>query len=245
MREAIAYLLAIAASEAVAVFVAPWWGILCHIVVLTVIIVRSALARNYVDERLLLPLTLVPLLRIITLAMPSAELSDLWLYYVIYVPVLIAAIVLARILHYISTDIGISSERLGLQALVGLSGILLGIVGYFLLRPEPLIAVLAWREVLLAAFILLLCTGFIQEFVFRGLIQYGVVEVFGWWGIVYVSLLFAVLYMGFIPATGVAFAFVISLYFGWIVKRTDSILGVALAAGLCNIVLYLILPFWL
>jgi membrane protease YdiL (CAAX protease family) len=176
--------------------------------------------------------------------MPPAELSEIWLYYAIYVPVLITAIVLARILYYRPTDIGISSEGLRLQVAVGLTGILLGVGGYFLLRPDPLIAVLAWREVLLAAFILLLCTGFIQEFVFRGLIQHGVVEVFDWWGIVYVSLLFAVPYMGFTPVTGVAFAFVISLYFGWIVKRTNSILGVALADGLCNIVLYLILPFW-
>ena len=83
-----------------------------------------------------------------------------------------------------------------------------------------------------------------EEFVFRGVIQYGAVEAFGGWGIVYVSLLFAVLYVGFLPVIWVAFAFIISLYFGWIVKATKSILGVALAHGICNIALYLIIPFF-
>ena len=173
--------------------------------------------------------------------MPLANLPHIWLYPAIYAPLLVAAVVVVSILRYSAIDIGLNSEWLGMQLVVGATGILLGLIGYPFLRPEPLIVGFVWHEVWLPALILLLCTGFVEEFVFRGVIQHGAVEAFGGWGIVYVSLLFAVLYIGFLPVIWVAF--VISLYFGWIVKATKSILGVALAHGICNIALYLIVPF--
>ena len=244
MIEAAIYLLAIATAEAVAVFSVPPWGILCHIAVLTVIIVRSALVNRYFHERLMLPLALVPLLRIISLTMPLVNLPHIWLYPAIYAPLLITAVVVVSILRYSAYDIGLNSKWLGIQLLVGATGILLGLAGYAILMPEPLIADFAWHEVWLPALILLLCTGFVNEFVFRGVIQHGALEAFGGWRIVYVSLLFATLYIEFLPMIWVAFAFVISLYFGWIVERTKSILGVALAHGICNIALYLIVPFF-
>jgi membrane protease YdiL (CAAX protease family) len=69
------------------------------------------------------------------------------------------------------------------------------------------------------------------------------VEAFGGWGIIYVSLLFAIVYIGFIPVKWVGFIFIISLYFSWVVKATKSILGVALAHSICNIAVYLAIPF--
>ena len=139
MIEAIIYLLAIATAEAVAVFSVPPWGILCHIAILTVIIVRSALVDDYLHQRLLLPLVLVPLLRIISLAMPLANLPHIWLYPAIYGPLLIAAVVVVSILRYSAIDIGLKSEWLGMQLVVGATGIVLGLIGYPILRPEPLI----------------------------------------------------------------------------------------------------------
>ena len=49
---------------------------------------------------------------------------------------------------------------------------------------------------------------------------------------------------GFIPAIWVGFTFIISLYFSCVVKATKSILGVALAHGICNITVYLEIPFF-
>ena len=68
---------------------------------------------------------------------------------------------------------------------------------------------------------------------------------FGGWGIVYVSAVFAVLHMGFFSWLDMAFVFAIALFFGWMVKRTGSLLGVTLAHGITNAILYLIAPFLL
>ena len=40
----------------------------------------------------------------------------------------------------------------------------------------------------------------------------------------------------------IAFVFVVAMFFAWVVKRTGSLLGVTLAHGVTNIMLYLVLP---
>jgi membrane protease YdiL (CAAX protease family) len=103
---------------------------------------------------------------------------------------------------------------------------------------------LTWQEVWLPALIFLMCTGFVEEFIFRGVLQRTAVEAFGWRGIIYVSLLFAALHMGFLSLIDVVFVFCVALFFGWVVKKTGSLLGVALAHGITNIILYLVAPFF-
>ena len=48
------------------------------------------------------------------------------------------------------------------------------------------------------------------------------------WGIVYVSLLFAILRMGFLSWIDVVFVLVVALLFGWVVKKTGSLPKVTL-----------------
>ncbi len=64
------------------------------------------------------------------------------------------------------------------------------------------------------------------------------------WGILYVSLLFAVLHMGFLSWIVVVFVFIVGLFFGWVVKKTGSLLRVTLAHGITNTIMYLVAPFF-
>jgi len=252
MVRAIVYLLAITAAEVVTVVSQPMLGIACHFVILLAVVVDAALIDKYHYGRLTLSLSLVPLVRIISLSMPLADIPQLWWYPIIYLPLLAAAIVLARILDYKPKDIGFSfGNSLGLiplHLLIGLLGIGLGIVEYLILASEPLVVDPTWQNAWLPALVLLLSTGFVEEFIFRGVMQKAAVEVFGGWGIVYVSLLFAVLHIGWIQAANplswvdIVFVFVIALFFGWIVKKTGSLFGVTLSHGLTNIVLFIVAP---
>jgi membrane protease YdiL (CAAX protease family) len=242
--EAAAYLLAIAAAQAVTVFYVPSWGLLCHIMISTVIIIHSALVSDSSHQRLLLPLAMVPLLRIISLAMPFSDIPPILLYHLSYAPVLAAAVFIVGILGYNLKQVGLSLRRFPIQIVVAFTGIAFGVAEYFILVPEPMIAKLTLQEVWLPALILLLTAGFMQEFVFRGALQSSTTEVFGRWGIVYVSLLYAFTYIGFLPAPDLFFVFVVALFYGWVVRRTGSLLGVALSHGMSNIALYLILPFF-
>ena len=244
MIEAIIYLLAISATAAVGVFWAPPWGMLSHTVILTVIIVRSALVNQYLHQQLLLPLALVPLLKITSLAMLVTSMPPILSYYLSYVPLFAAAAVVMAILGYTRKQVGLSLKRFPVQLVVGLTGIIFGVAGYFVLAPEPVIADLSLPEVVFPALVLFACTGFIEEFVFRGVLQSSSTKVFGGWGVVYVSLLFTVANLGFVPGIGLVFVFVVALFFGWVVRKTGSLLGVTLSHGVTNIVLFIIAPFF-
>jgi len=245
MKEAIIYLLAITAAEAVTVFVQPVWGIVSHAIVLVAVVMHSALPSDYRYRHLVLSLALVPLVRIISLSMPLVNIPQIWWYPIIYAPLLAAAIMVVRILGLRAREVGLSFSSVPVQLAVGLSGLLFGVAEYFILAPQPLIAELTWQEVWLPALIFLVCTGFVEEFIFRGVLQRTAVEVFGgWWGIIYVSLLFAVLHVGFLSLIDVVFVFFVALFFGWVVKKTGSLFGVTLAHGITNIILYLVVPFF-
>ena len=64
-------------------------------------------------------------------------------------------------------------------------------------------------------------------------------------GILYVTLIFAILHVGYHSLLDVLFVFVIGLIFGWFVSRTGSLLGVTLSHGLTNIMFFLVIPYWL
>jgi len=246
MKEAIIYLLAITTAEIVTVFVQPLWGIVCHAIVLAAVIVHSAVVDRYFYGHLVLSLALVPLVRIISLCMPLVDIPQIWWYPIIYTPLLVATIAVMRISGLRAREVGLNFSSFAVQLAVGLSGLLLGIAEYFILTPEPLVTELTWQEVWLPALIFLVCTGFVEELIFRGVLQRAAVEAFGsWWGIIYVSLLFAVLHVGFLSLIDVVFVFLVALFFGWVVKKTGSLFGVTLAHGITNIVLYLVVPFFL
>ena len=245
MIEAIICLFAIATAEFVTIYINPIWGMAGHVVILTSVIMHAGLGALYSRRPLLVSLSLVPLVRIVSLAMPLSGIPQLWWYPIICAPLLAAAIVVVRILNYTARDIRLTLRGLRVQLAVALTGLVFGIVEYFILRPEPMVAEFTWQAVGLAGLILLVCTGFVEELIFRGVLQRSTVTSFGWWGVVYVSLLFAVLHMGYFTWVEIVFAFVVSLLFGWVVKKTGSLFGVTLSHGIINIILYLIGPFFL
>jgi len=243
---AIIYLLAITGAEVVTVFFAPLWGIISHIIILVALMLHSSLASEHRYQRLVLSLALVPLVRIMSLSMPISGIPQIWWYPIIYAPLLVAAVVVIRLTGYRARDVGLTFKLLPLQLAIALTGFLFGVAEYFILAPEAMVAEFTWQQIWLPALLLLVCTGFTEEFIFRGVLQRTAVEAFkGWRGIVYVSLLFAVLHMGFLSWIDVAFVFVVALFFGWMVKKTGSLLGVTLSHGITNISLYLIFPFFL
>jgi len=244
MPRALFYLAVIGIAEVVTTFYQPILGIACHSVILVAMLVDSALVDRYFYGRLVLALSLIPLIRIISLSMPLADIPQIWWYPIIYLPLLAAAIVVMRILDYKPMDIGIRFGFIPFQLMIGLVGVGLGILEYIILIPEPLITELTWQTAWLPALIIALTTGFVEEFIFRGILQKVAVEMFGGWGIVYVSFLFAILHIGFLSWVDVVLVFAIALFFGWIVNRTKSIFGVVLCHGIINIVLFIVAPFY-
>ena len=96
---------------------------------------------------------------------------------------------------------------------------------------------------MVASVILMVSTGFAEELIFRGVIQRASIQALGRFGLLYVAILFAVLHIGYGSIPDLILVFTVALLFGWVAEATWSLLGVTLAHGLTNIVLFLVMPF--
>jgi membrane protease YdiL (CAAX protease family) len=213
-------------------------------------IADAARLDRYYQGNLVISLALIPLIRIFSFVLPLTQIPQIWWYPIIYLPLLVAVVAVAYILGYKPSDIGVTLRYWPLQLPIAFLGLGLGYVEYIILSPQPLVASLTWSNAWLPSLLLFVSTGVVEELIFRGVMQKSAVDMFGDNGIIYVSLIFAVLHVGWAigpNVTGLAsldlvFVFGVALLFGWLVKKTGSLLGVAMCHGVINIVLFVIGP---
>ena len=95
-------------------------------------------------------------------------------------------------------------------------------VGAIIAQKNTFVNTFGYKKILLSKNKIWGCANrFVEEFIFRGVLQHAAVEAFRWWVIVYVA-----------------------LFFGGVVKQTGSLFGVTLPHGITNIMLFLVLPFF-
>jgi membrane protease YdiL (CAAX protease family) len=191
----------------------------------------------------LLSLAFAPLIRLLSLSLPLADVPLVYWYLITSIPLFVATYIAMRTLDIDWRGVGVNLRALPLQLAVGVVGAAFGYMEYRILRPAPLARAFTLEQLWLPALILLFSTGFMEELIFRGVMQRAAQEALGGLHIAYVSALFAVLHVGYKSLLDVVFVFGVALFFGYVVERTDSILGVSLSHGLTNIVLFLVAPF--
>ncbi|MBC7227264.1 MAG: CPBP family intramembrane metalloprotease [Thermoflexales bacterium] len=242
---ALGYLVLLTVAEILTALVEPRLGLLLHSLLLTGALIYGARCSDQPAYRFWMGVSLAPLIRLISLSLPLQSVPLVYWYLIISVPLYVATFIVRRWILQIPWDqVGLHGRGLTLQVLMLFLGLPLGMLEYQILRPVPLIS--GWNpgEFLMAALILLISTGLVEELIFRGVMQQVAMEMMGKQGVVYVSAIFAVLHIGHRSLTDVFFVFGVALLFSWFVQRTRSIVGVSLTHGLINIWIFLIAPFW-
>lgn len=204
----------------------------------------SGVARSVSPRQLdvLLVLPLIPLLRILSLTMAVEEVPEIYRYAIVGAPLLLTSVLLSRLTGLVSIVRSLSWRAVGLQGLVALTGIPLSLLAFLIVRPDPLVDGWNWGPLLAGSAILFVFTGVTEELIFRGLLQNALVGILGRAALVWGSLLFVAAYLGALPAGYVVFVAAFGLAFAWLVDRTRSLLGVAIAHGLLNIGMLLVWP---
>ena len=243
LATALVYLALIALAELVTTYGEPRVGLGLHGGLLVILLLHTALASGHAYHRLLLSLALAPLIRMLSLSLPLLDFPLLYWYLIISIPLFVATVLTVRALGFSREQLGLTMRKLPLQLLVALTGITFGVAEYYILRPEPLIANPTWGSILVASLILMVCTGFVEELIFRGVIQRASIQALGRFGLVFVALLFTILHIGYGSIPDMILVFSAALLFGWVAEATWSLLGVTLAHGLTNIMLFLVMPF--
>lgn len=241
-----AYLVLIAAAEVSTIYNSTL-GLALHVTILFALITHSVLAKNSVVSGLSLALTIVPLIRILSLSMPLANFTFIMWFLIISIPIFIAIFACMMIQGLSLKDVGITfpkAKDIPIEIGVVLLAIPAGILEYHVLTPEPLLYELKPTLLIAPVLIMIICTGFVEELAFRGLMQYHAIKTMGWWGILFITTIFAIMHIGNLIYWDVLVAFVIGGGYALVARKTGSIYGVSLSHGLVNVMLFLIAPLY-
>ncbi len=250
------YLILVVVAETVAAFGEVPGGIFLgmgiHVVLLfTLLIHASVLSTSDASlSRFFATFTLIPIIRILSLGLPLTPFSIIQWLFLISLPLLAGAVTLMYAMRLRPRDVYLGSvgiRQVPIQAAIALSGLGLGVVEFFILRPAdaPWIPELTLALFLPASIAIGLGAGLTEELIFRGLLQPRSEEIVGKAaGLLFVALVFAAMHIGFRSGLDLAFVFAVGLYLGFVVQRTKNLVGVILAHGLANVALYLLMPFF-
>jgi membrane protease YdiL (CAAX protease family) len=236
------YLLLITAAESLIAAGQTWAGVIIHTALLVTLLIQAAASD---DGRLPLALMLAPLIRLLSLLLPMSNLPMIYRYAAVSIPLFLAAFSVARLSGYGFREISLRPGWWHSQFFIALLGLPMGVTEYFILRPRPLVPDFRLADLVVPALVLIVSTGFLEELIFRGIIQKAAADLMGRSrAVLFVAFLFAAMHITHRSWPDEIFVFLVGLVFSWIVFRTRSLTGVTMAHGINNIILYLVLPFF-
>jgi membrane protease YdiL (CAAX protease family) len=194
-------------------------------------------------RRLLLALTTVPIVRLLSLSVPTLLVPILDWYILIGVPAFLGILLVARTLRLRPVDLGLGRpRRIRPQVVVASSGLLLGLPAYLISRPDPMVAIPTPFLIVQAAVILAVFGGFLEELLYRGLIQSMASGMLARGGIIVSSATTAIMYASSLNVRYVLFMTLVAVFFGLAVRRTGSIVGTTGAHAILLITQLIVWP---
>jgi uncharacterized protein len=236
------YVSAIMAAEAVAIAVDGVAGAICHAGVLLALLMTYSLTAHRAHSHLIYLLALVPLLRILSLTMPTRHVAEIWWYPMVGAPLLLAAFLATRAVHVPWPGLRMRRKDASYQAAIALTGAPLGVAAYAIMTPEPLISPLSVPRLLVGVIVLVVFSALAEEIVFRGLLQGAAREAFGVFGILIVGLLYSSIYAGSLSAAYMGFSGAVGIALAAAVDRTGVLWGAVGARALVIVGLLLVWP---
>ena len=240
----LAYLAALIVAEVTTTYYGVKIGLLMHTCILFALLIQSSLESSSNFANLLRSMMVLPMIRLIGLSIPMMQISPLYWYPIIAIPLFAASYTLIKAQGLGRVDVGLVLGKIPIQLVIALSGVFLGAIEYTILKPKPLIPVFNLETLIFAGIILLIATGFAEELLFRGIIQKNAENVFGkLFGLLYTALIFTSMHIGWQSIPDLFFVFGVALFYGYAFQKTRSLTGVTLSHGLSNTFLFIIIPF--
>jgi uncharacterized protein len=118
---------------------------------------------------------------LVSLSMPLQGLPMMYWYLLMGAQITLSIVMVIRYGGFTRQELGLTGNKWFLQILVGLIGIGLGFIEYLILRPAPLADEFTLGAIWFPALILVVFTSFLEEIIFRGLMQSAFGAKFGRW----------------------------------------------------------------
>lgn len=215
-------------------------GMVVHALTLMLLILSSI----YIESRVYSALVLLPLFRLLNVAMPVFFQMTIYSYPLVYAPMFIPIYLLMKEHMLSRSEAGITWKGFWFYLpLATAIGFALGWGEYHVLAPGLLTPDLSVRSILILVIIMILFVGVVEEFIFRSALQTVMEERLGSVaGLLATSIIFGFMHSGYHVPLEILYVSFAGLVFGLLFWTTRSLPILAIAHGFTNIALFLVAP---
>jgi membrane protease YdiL (CAAX protease family) len=217
-------------------------GVVVHAFNLGMLILSSI----YVENRLYTSLMLLPLFRLLNVAMPVFFNLTLYTYPLVYAPMFIPIYFIMKERMFSSAEAGITLKSFWIYLPLAFAvGFAVGWGEYRVLQPGIILPGLTLDNLLTLSIIMIVFVGFVEEFVFRSALQTVLAERMGpLGGLFSASLIFGFMHSGYHIPMEVVYVTFAGIAFGLLFWATKSLPIISIAHGVTNVELFALVPFF-
>jgi membrane protease YdiL (CAAX protease family) len=213
-----------------------------HVIAIALLLAIGVAGPSVAVRRLSIALATLPILRLLSIAVPAVLIPTTAWYIEIGLPSLLAVLLAARALDLRPSDLGLRPMPVRDVLAIGAAGAVLGLPAYLIAAPTSPIDQPAPLSVLTFTVIVVVFVAFMEELLLRGLIQAVGTELFARAGILVSTAATGLLYAASLNLRYVLFMTLVALLFGVTVRRFGSLAGAVAAHGGLVIVQLVVLP---
>jgi len=232
------------ASELVFVFHKFIYGLVMYSVFLAILII-VLLFRDYREKarNILIALMTLPIARLIGSVMPLQQFSFLTRVAIVYSIMFISAYIIFYGLGMTHQEIGHKKiKKPVIVAIMIALGALLGLIESLIIKPEPIFQTFTLFSVFLGLSLLL--SGYVEEFIFRGLLQNLFKKLFQNINItlLFTNIIFIIMHIVWKNFLELGFVFCAGWLLGWLYFKTKNLFLISMLHGFINFFLFIVWP---
>ena len=211
------------AGEVITLTMGAAAGVFAHALVLVGLVGLSM--RPGTTQRLTLAVAVLPLIRILSLAVPAAIVPIVYWYLEIGLAGTEGILLVMRRLNLSPYDVGLRRAPIAEVVSVGVIGALLGIPAYLIAGRLDLGHGGGLVGLAIASAVVIIFVGFFEELLFRGLIQSAGTTLFSRGGVLLSVGATVLMYSASLNPRYIVFAALVATFFGLVARRSGSIAG--------------------
>lgn len=207
-------------------------------------LVFLSLSSIYINNKIYPALMLLPLFRLLNVAMPVFFNLTLYSYSLVYAPMFIPIFFILKENFLGRSEAGLTFKGFWFYLPLAISlGFALGLGEYHVLHPQMLTVGFDIKNVLILIVTMIFFVGIVEEFVFRSSLQTVLQERLGWKvGLMLTSIIFGFMHSGYHLPLELLYVTFAGMVFGLLFLVSKSLPIIALAHGVTNISLFLVAP---
>jgi membrane protease YdiL (CAAX protease family) len=202
------------------------------------------LSSIYINNRIYPALMLMPLFRLLNVAMPVFFDLTLYSYSMVYAPMFIPIYFIVKDGFVGRAEAGLTFKGFGFYLPLAISvGFALGWGEYYVIHPQLLTPGANIKDVLILIVTMIFFVGIVEEFIFRSSLQTVLEERLGSiTGLLLASVIFGFMHSGYRLPLELLYVTFAGIIFGLLFWLTKSLPIISLAHGVTNISLFLVVP---